>query len=109
MPRRSDAIPPPSFEERNREIGSILGQVRRQENRTQEDCARILGTTRRRYGLIERGETPISAVELEALMRFLNVPAQMIWGDLVSTGQPRQYVVHAQPGESVQLVVQVRK
>lgn len=108
MPRRSEAVPPPSFGERNREIGSILAYARHQASRTQEECARAVGTTRRRYGLIERGEVAVSAVELEALMRYLNVPAHIIWGDLVPTTPPRQVVVQAQPGELVQLVVQVQ-
>ncbi len=108
MPRRSEAIPPPSFGERNRQIGSILTHGRQQASRTQEECARAIGTTRRRYGLIERGEVSVSAVELEALIRFLKVPAHLVWGDLVPTNLPRQVVVQAQPGELVQLVVQVQ-
>lgn len=72
------------------------------------ECATIAATTRRRSTLIKRGEAVVGAAELEALMRFLNVPAHDIWPDLAPSTAPRQVAVQAQPGEWVQFVVQVQ-
>lgn len=109
MPRRIEADSSTHFGERNRQIGIILTEARQQSSFTQEKCAQFIGTTRRRYGLIERGEVPVRAVELEVLMRVLNIPAQMIWGELIPINVSRQVIVYAQPGESLQLVVQVQE
>ncbi|WP_161569236.1 helix-turn-helix domain-containing protein [Candidatus Oscillochloris fontis] len=99
---------PSNFAERHRQIGAILAQARQREQRTITECAEIAATTRRRYTLIERGEAVVGAAELEALMRFLNVPAHHIWPDLALPTAPRQVIVQAQPGECVQFVVQVQ-
>jgi transcriptional regulator with XRE-family HTH domain len=109
MPRRSEAGLTEPFEQRNREIGAILAQARQRESYTVTECAAVALTTRRRYTMIERGEASVSAVELEALMRFLQVPANLIWAEFVPPTQPRQVVVQAQPGERIQLVVEVQR
>ena len=44
----------------------------------------------------------------EALMRFLNVPAALMWHELCGSDTARQVVVQAQPGERLQLVVEVQ-
>lgn len=108
MPHRNETARTAPFGPRNREIGVILAQARQRENRTVTECAAAVSTTRRRYAMIERGEAAVSAAELEALMRFLSVPAHLIWREFVPITQPRQVVVQAQPGELVQFVVQVQ-
>lgn len=84
MPRRSEARNSATFSERTREIGAILASARERINCTQEECAKASGTTRRRYGLIERGEVPPNAVELEALVRFLGISPRVMWKDLLN-------------------------
>ncbi len=108
MSRRSEADSPSRFAERHRQIGAIVAEARQRERRTVTECATIAATTRPRYTLVERGEAVVGAAELEALMRFLNVSAHDIWPDLAPSSATRQVVVQAQPGESVQFVVQAQ-
>lgn len=108
MPRdkaQPDADP---FKQRNCEIGAVLAAARQRANRTVTDCAAIAATTRRRYSAIERGEAAVSAAELEVLMRYLNVPASVMWKELHAASEAKQVVVRALPGERVQLVVEVQ-
>jgi transcriptional regulator with XRE-family HTH domain len=107
MSRRAEQPTADVFDRRNREIGAILAAARQRQNRTVTECALAAATTRRRYSAIERGEAVVSAVELEALMRFLNVPASQMWRELCSSNVGQHVVVQAQPGERVQLVVEV--
>ena len=107
MPKRTETPDSAAFAQRNREIGEILAASRAREQRTVTDCAAAVATTRRRYSAIERGEAAISAAELEAVMRFLQVPATEMWVGLAWESQARQVVIQAKPGEQVQLVVEI--
>ncbi|GAB4192791.1 MAG: hypothetical protein OHK0022_07160 [Roseiflexaceae bacterium] len=107
MPKRIESPDSTVFAERNKEIGAILAAARARQHRTVTDCAAVMATTRRRYTAIERGEAAISAAELEAVMRFLQVSAGEMWSDLARESQARQVVIRALPGERLQLVVEV--
>ncbi len=65
--------------ERNREIGTLLADARQQQQRSVSECAALLGTSRRRYRAIERGDIGVEVAELELLMGYLDVPLQAIW------------------------------
>lgn len=93
---------------RNREIGRVLYEARSQHHRTVTECATLIGTSRRRYTAMERGEATIGVAELEKLMDYLHVPAQTIWRAVQPGRETRQVVVQAHPGETVQVVVEVQ-
>lgn len=97
------------LQQRNQEIGARLQQARTQHHRSVSECANLLGTSRRRYSAIERGEVAISAAELELLLPFLGVPLEFIWRVESEGEHLRQVVVQARPGERVELVVEVQR
>ncbi len=68
--------------ERIAEIGSILIDARYRERRTVTECAAVMQTTRHRYRQIEEGNVQVGIVELEKIMRFLNIPPKTIWSEI---------------------------
>jgi|SRR5579859_102216 len=96
------------LQQRNQEIGTLLAEARQRQHRSVSECASLLETSRRRYRAIEHGEAAVSAAELEILMGYLDLPAHAVWSDVSPSGETRQVVVHARPGETVQLVVAVQ-
>lgn len=91
--------------ERNQEIGRALEKARKRSKKSIRACAEVLGTSWRRYRELERGTVFVTAVELEALVAFLGVPAHEVWPiELISAGT-RRVVVNIDEGESVQVVV----
>lgn len=96
------------LQQRNQEIGLTLQQARLQQHRSVSECAMLLGTSRRRYTAIERGEVGISAAELEMLLSFLDLPVQAMWNNLEQPPMARQVIIKAQPGETVQFVVEMQ-
>jgi transcriptional regulator with XRE-family HTH domain len=109
MSEQAEKLVTNPFEQRNREIGLILVAARQREQRTVTECAAMVQTTRRRYSMIERGEASISAAELEAIMRFLNVPAVVMWHELEKNTLLPPVVVKVPPGSVVQFVVEVQQ
>jgi len=59
---------------RKQEIASRVRQVRRMKDLTQDQAAEMLGCSRRRYNLIEKGKLELSASELDFMARELKVP-----------------------------------
>jgi hypothetical protein len=55
----------------NREIGEILQEARTKKNIPLSTCAKVIGTSRRRYASMEQGEAMIGIAEMEVLMDFL--------------------------------------
>lgn len=49
-------------------------ELRAQQGRTQEELASIIGLSRQRWILVEKGERPLSVGELEKIADFFNVP-----------------------------------
>ncbi len=89
---------------RSREIGEALARARRRLGLTQDECANHIGTSRKRYGGIERGVSRISAVELEQLVAFLQIPPYDVWpAHLIA---PHTIQVRARPGESVFVIIE---
>lgn len=86
----------------------MLQRVRVQQHRSVSECAMVLGTSRRRYTAIERGEVGIGAAELEMLLSFLELPLQAMWSNAEQALMARQVVIKAQPGETVQFVVEMQ-
>lgn len=95
------------IEQRNQEIAELLHRTRNGKNVPATKCAQMLGTSRRRYNAIERGETPISVGELEVLMRFLDIPVDRLWPVQAQPAQSDQkpVVVHVPQGQEVHLVI----
>ena len=92
--------------QRNREIGTLLADARQQQQRSVSECAALLGTSRRRYRAIERGEIEVEAAELELLVGYLDVPLQAMWKERDSLAVRR--VVRLGPGEVVQVIAAER-
>ncbi len=90
---------------RNRQIGAVLMRARRRAKKTRIEVAEAVGIPRHRYSDIERGRTFVGAVELEDLVRYLEIPLQEVWPSERVAGDSRTIMVFAQPGESVQVVV----
>jgi transcriptional regulator with XRE-family HTH domain len=97
------------IQERNREIGRVLREARRHRNITVTICAELIGTSRRRYSAMERGEAMIGIAELEVLIDFLEVPPQRIWHLTDKELKTDQIFVPFTPGEPVQIVFDARK
>lgn len=55
---------------RNQEIGQRLLTAREQQRRSVRECASLLGTSRRRYAAIERGETWFSFQTIRNLTHY---------------------------------------
>jgi len=97
------------IQERNKEIGQILLEARTERDISVTTCAKLIGTSRRRYNAMEQGEAMIGVAELEILMTFLEVPASKIWSTVDSLASSRKISLQAIPGETVHIVVGVRK
>jgi transcriptional regulator with XRE-family HTH domain len=93
------------LQRRNQELGSLLAEARQQQERSVSECAALLGTSRRRYRAIERGEVGVNASELEFLMHYLDIPATRIWHDVLPRTEVHQVVIQARPGERIQVTV----
>jgi len=59
---------------RHRIVGALLRQARLAANRTQQECAELVGVSDSTISAYEYGQSPISLAELEALSDFLDVP-----------------------------------
>jgi predicted transcriptional regulator len=92
-------------QQRNKEIGELLAQVRQQQRRSITECAAVVGTSRRRYRAIEHGEVGIEVAELESLMVYLDIPGHMVWQNL-EPARTHHRIVRIQPDEMVQIIVQ---
>jgi hypothetical protein len=100
------ALPAEDLHTRNMEIGKVLLRARLRANKSMKECAEAIGSSRQRYAGFESGKVFIGAVELEALMRLLQVPPHEVWpADLL--GDARDIVVQAKPGETVRVVINV--
>jgi len=64
------------FQERNRAPGQLLLAARSACNIPLSTCAKLIGTSRRRYMAMEQGEAMIGFAEFEVLMDFLHIPPQ---------------------------------
>lgn len=100
--------PENQIHERNREIGQILREARKQKNIPITTCAKLVGTSRRRYIAMEQGEAVIGVAELEILMSFLGVPTNKIWSGKDLKTVPHQVKLEAVPGETMHIIVDVQ-
>jgi transcriptional regulator with XRE-family HTH domain len=96
------------IQERNRVIGQIIREARNQKSISVTTCAKLIGTSRRRYIAMEQGETMIGIAELEILMSFLGVPTSKIWSGKNLKSVPHQVKLEAVPGETMHIIVDVQ-
>ena len=93
---------------RSREIGRALLKARKRSKKSMRECAEHIGTSRQRYAGFETGTVFIGAVELEALMRYLDIPPIEVWPrDMLSQVQVSEVTLQARPGETLRIVVNV--
>ncbi len=97
------------MQERNREIGRVLREARMYKSITVTICANLIGTSRRRYVAMEKGEAMIGVAELEVLIDFLSVPVYKIWQTENNDERPDQVVIPFTPGRPVQIVFDIRQ
>ncbi|MDQ5822773.1 MAG: helix-turn-helix transcriptional regulator [Chloroflexota bacterium] len=95
------------MDERSRQIGDALRRARERARRSVRECALLLGTSPRRYAKLEQGTVQITAVELETMAEVLDVPPYEVWPMTLIESRTRRVVVEAEPGESVQVVVNI--
>src|SRR5687767_10461005 len=104
--REGRAVPGEDLYSRSREIGAVLLNARKRSRRSMRECAEHIGTSRQRYAGFEAGTVFVGAVELEALMRFLNIRPFEVWpSDMLS--ETSELVLQAQPGETLRTRVNV--
>jgi len=102
-------VPKSTMLERNREVGRIVQEARTAKGLSVTKCARSIGTSRRRYLAMEAGEVMIGIAELEALMQFLEIPAEKVWPSPIMGQLPVPVILEAGPGERLYIVIQTRK
>ncbi|HEX8219178.1 MAG TPA: helix-turn-helix transcriptional regulator [Chloroflexia bacterium] len=93
------------FEARNREIGEVLERARKAKKASMEACATAAHLSRQNYAAVERGDSYISAVQLEALSQFLDIPPEVIFSAEVRPTTVRDIVLQVHPGESVRVFI----
>jgi transcriptional regulator with XRE-family HTH domain len=93
--------------ERNAEIGRLLAEARTSRNILMTDCASVIGSTRQRYSAIERGESYVTAVELEELTRFLHLPLEEVLPPQGDERKIRRLPVTVSGDETLYLIVDV--
>lgn len=104
------AVDKQALKQRNIEMGQVLAQARTSKGLLMADCASVIGTTRQRYGAIERGESFVTAVELELLMRHLNIPQHVMWpSDDEGARRIRRLPVTVSPDETLYVVVDIQR
>lgn len=90
------------LQQRNRQIGAVLMQARLQQKRTVTECAALLGTSRRRYSAMERGEIAISLVEMEILIEYLQLSGVSVAPKIFASSTPQVIV---EMGEGVEEII----
>ncbi len=90
---------------RNQEVGRLLMTAREQQRRSVRECAALLGTSRRRYSAIERGETGITFAELEVMAEFLSLSLMEMLRSASVHQEDGRLVVRVRPGDRVQVEV----
>ena len=93
------------FEARNREIGKLLASARKAKKVTMEACGNAANLSRQHYAAVERGQSYISAVQLEALSQYLDIPAQTIFSVESAPTAVRDILLQVQPGEVVRVFI----
>jgi transcriptional regulator with XRE-family HTH domain len=98
------------LKQRNIEIGQMLEQARTSKGLLMAECASVIGTTRQRYSAIERGESFVTAVELELLMQHLHIPQHVMWpGDGEDGRRIRRLPVTVSPDETLYVIVDIQR
>lgn len=95
--------------ERNRAIGRVLQEARRKKDVPITACAKLIHRSRRRYMDMEAGQAFIGAVELEVLMKFLEIPVQSFWYGEDALLATKPVILAATPGEKMHIIVDVPK
>ena len=97
------------IQQRNKEIGNLLKSARNEQHRSISECAAVLATSRRRYTDIEQGKIGIGAAEFELLVEYFHLhqisPILQTKDQL--TGETRRVRVQAQPGEAIEIILDV--
>lgn len=84
----------------NRNLGMVLADARSRRHCTITACAAVVGTSRRRYAAIERGDVPITFAELVLLAQYFDLPVDLVWPETIA--RALRYVdIEASPGDTV--------
>lgn len=65
---------------RRKKLALLITDARIASERTQEDCAKVMGVSVHVYQEFEKGNAAPSLPQIESLAVFLNVPMQHFWG-----------------------------
>jgi transcriptional regulator with XRE-family HTH domain len=88
---------------RNQELGHILATAREQQRRSVREWAALLGTSRRRYRAIERGEVGITVAEFAVMAEFLSLSLRDVLSRATAHQEDERLVVRVRPGDRVQV------
>ena len=69
----------PRFVQRKREFAQRLRRARSQKGWTQQQVADLLGCSRRRYNLVERGMAELGMTEIDLLASELKMPVMFFF------------------------------
>ena len=93
---------------RSKEIGKALLRARKRSKKSMRECAEYIGTSRQRYAGFETAAVFVGAVELEALMRYLDIPPFEVWPrDLL--GEINEVVLQTKPGKTLRILINVEE
>ncbi|WP_069651046.1 helix-turn-helix domain-containing protein [Caloranaerobacter ferrireducens] len=59
-------------------LANRIKELRTERNITQEEMAKVLGTSRQRYSRLENGQTSISYVVIKKIAEYFNIPTSEI-------------------------------
>lgn len=106
MAGRTARLPNEDLYRRSRQIGEVLTKARKKAGRSLREVAEQIGTSRQRYALIEAGQGFIAAVELEVVIRYLDIsPEEVLPHDFYESivGSVQEMTVRSVRGELVRL------
>jgi transcriptional regulator with XRE-family HTH domain len=69
-----------NYAARAQRLGELIRDARLHAERSEEDCARVLGISTGSFEKAEQGEQVLSLPDLEALAIYLGVPMGYFWG-----------------------------
>lgn len=90
---------------RNAEIMKVVAMYRHKCRLSMRRCAQELSVGQKRYRLMELGERPIGAAELEVLMRFLNIPRDALEGAQAADDDVHEVVCRVPLGQRLNVVI----
>lgn len=88
---------------RSKMLGVLLRDARQAAEKTNRECAEVLGLPTSAYNAYELGQKSPSLPELELLAFFFDVPLKHFWGEQARSEQPKHNTAHLPSAAITQL------